>query len=101
MMTAIRSIHAVIPDIVAIFGFGSFFRGMPYHDCDILVVIGDDTGDLGHIHFKICHWFQNLGNEIGIIFDVCILTEREHYTKPLREHNNLFQIFPEITQPEN
>ncbi len=80
----IQSISIDLPDLLAVYGFGSFFRGSHSRDCDILVVVSDDHRDLGTLHATISHEFRSLGHRVGILFDVTILTAREHRRKPLR-----------------
>lgn len=92
MTKEIRSIHSKWPDLVSIFGFGSFFRSDNPFDCDLLLVVKDGTQDLGKLHEELSMDFFNLGQEISIQFDLTILTEREHSRKPLIEHNNLIVI---------
>lgn len=92
MKKEIQYIHTASPDLVSIYGFGSFFRTENPSDCDLMLVVKDDTQDLGKLHKELSRNFFNLGEELSISFDLTILTEREHARKPLREHNNLISI---------
>ena len=80
------------PELIGIFGFGSFFRTDNPSDCDLLLVIKDDTQDLGKLHKELSLEFLNLGKKISVDFDLTILTESEHARKPLMEHNKLITI---------
>lgn len=91
-MKEIRHINTSRPELVSIFGFGSFFRTDKPSDCDLLLVVKDDSSDLGKLHAELSMDFFNLGQKMSIHFDLTILTEREHARKPLIEHENLITI---------
>ncbi|MDD2449563.1 MAG: hypothetical protein PHS42_05295 [Sulfurimonas sp.] len=88
----IRHIHTSKPELVSVFGFGSFFRTDTPSDCDLLLVVKDDSSDLGKLHAELSSVFLILGKRISIDFDLTILTEKEHARKPLLEHKNLIPI---------
>lgn len=92
MMKGIQFIHITEPYLVAVYGFGSFFRSDHYGDCDILLVVANDCPCLGKLHEDLCRRFFSLGEVYSIIFDLTILTEREHEGKPLIEHDFLIPI---------
>lgn len=94
MMKEIHHIHTSRPELVSIFGFGSFFRADKPSDCDLLLVVKDDSLDLGKLHAELSMDFLSLGQKISIHFDLTILTEREDARKPLIEHENLIAISP-------
>lgn len=74
------------------FGFGSFFRSNNPNDCDLLLVVKDDSPNLGQLHVDLSEAFFNLGKKLAIDFDITVLTEREHKAAPLREHDRLVNI---------
>lgn len=88
----IQSIHSRESRLVSIYGFGSLFRGEVFNDCDLLLVVRNDCEDLGSLHKNLNEIFFDLGLALSIIFDITILTEREHDGKPLREHDSLVPI---------
>lgn len=92
MMKEIHYINTTRSEIVGIFGFGSFFRAEKPSDCDLLLVVNDDTSDLGKLHAELSMDFISLGQAMSIDFDLTILTETEHAGKPLLEHENLIPI---------
>lgn len=94
MRKEIQYIHTTWSDLVSIYGFGSFFRTDNPSDCDLLLVVKNDTQDLGKLHKELSRDFFNLGKKLSVHFDLTILTEKEHARKPLREHNNLISILP-------
>lgn len=93
MMKEIHHINTIRTEIVGIFGFGSFFRIDKPSDCDLLLVVKDDSADLGKLHSELSMDFLNLGKILSIDFDLTILTETEHARKPLLEHESLIPIY--------
>ena len=92
MMREIQSIHTKQLDLVSVYGFGSFFRNEHANDCDLLLVVNDSCSNLGLLHANLSKAFSELGGRLSIVFDLTILTEREHINAPLREHGNLIDI---------
>lgn len=92
MKMEIQCIHTSEPNLLGVYGFGSFFRSEKYNDCDLLLVIDNDCSCLGKIHAELYERFFDLGKRLSVVFDLTILTEREHRNKPLREHNELIAI---------
>ena len=92
MMKEIQCIHTSEPHLLSVYGFGSFFRSEKYNDCDLLLVIDNDCPCLGQIHAELYERFFDLGKKLSVVFDLTILTEREHKRKPLREHNDLIIV---------
>jgi predicted nucleotidyltransferase len=88
----IQSVGREVPELISAFGFGSFFRGEHSNDCDLLLVVADNTKNLGDLHAKLSSTFRKLGRKIAVRFDLTVLTEAEHRSKPLREHNNLLSL---------
>lgn len=77
---------------MAVYGFGSFFRCENASDCDLLLVVSNECPDLGLLHAKLHHTFYELGRNLSLVFDLTVLTEREHQRKPLKEHDILVPI---------
>lgn len=90
--TEIQLIHTSNIYLVAVYGFGSFFRSEKAKDCDLLLVVSTDCPNLGLLHAELCNIFLILGDQLSVVFDLTILTEREHQRKPLREHDMLIPI---------
>lgn len=97
-MMEIQSISIELPDLLAVYGFGSFFRRSDSQDCDLLVVVPDNHRDLGRLHATITREFRSLGHRLGKVFDLTILTMREHKGNHLREHNCLVPIFARCSE---
>lgn len=92
MRKGIQSIHIKEPDLLSVYGFGSFFRSEDAADCDLLLVVKDDSQDLGSLHTNLSRRFSSLGKNFSIDFDLTILTERENKRKPLREYSKLVPL---------
>ena len=92
MMRGIQYIHTKQLHLVSIYGFGSFFRSEHANDCDLLLVVNDRCSNLGFLHADLSKAFSELGERLSIVFDLTILTEREHMRAPLREHDNLIDV---------
>lgn len=75
-----------------VYGFGSFFRSAVANDCDILLVVNSNCEDLGLLHADLYGVFMLLSEKLSVVFDLTILTEREHQRKPLREHDVLVSL---------
>lgn len=92
MIKEIQFIHTKNSNLLSVFGFGSFFRGNNPKDCDLLLVVKDDSPNLGKLHADLSKAFFALGKKLEIDFDLTVLTEREHKAAPLREHDRLVPI---------
>lgn len=88
----IQRIHIGSRELISVYGFGSFFRDENSNDCDLLLVITNDSLNLGEVHAMLNKKFSSLGNELSLEFDLTILTERENMRKPLLEHDKLVPI---------
>lgn len=88
----IRYIHTSKIHLISVYGFGSFFRNKKANDCDLVLVVDDNCPDLGLLHAELHRIFSDLGKKLSIVFDLTVLTEREHKRKPLIEHNILIPI---------
>ena len=89
MMTEIQSIHTKNSNLLSVYGFGSFFRSGHANDCDLLLVVKNDASNLGKLHSDLSKEFLELGLKLSIDFDLTVLTEREHKSSPLKEHDRL------------
>lgn len=92
MMTGIQSIRIKNSNLLSVYGFGSFFRSAHANDCDLLLVVKNDASDLGKLHSDLYREFIELGLKLSIDFDLTVLTEREHKSSPLKEHDRLVLI---------
>src|SRR5882724_4823602 len=92
MIKEIQSILSSVPELRGVYGFGSFFRRESFRDCDLLLVIADDSPNPGRLHSELSSSFSEIGEKLGIKFDVTVLTETEHLHAPLREHATLVTL---------
>ena len=79
-------------ELVGVYGFGSFFRSEVSNDCDLVLVIKNDSNNMGQVHENLNRLFFVLGEKLSIKFDLTVLTEREFLRKPLLEHDMLISI---------
>jgi predicted nucleotidyltransferase len=87
----IRSIITKWPDVYA-FGFGSFFRGEPFDDIDVLLVLQQGCQSRLNTYYELKTAFDNWGKDHGVHFDLIVLTEREFSERPLRDMDSLIPI---------
>lgn len=80
------------PDLLEVYGFGSFFRRDDANDCDLLLVVSNDCFDLGRLHAELSKTFYLLSHKLCFPIDLTILTESEHQRKPLKEHDILIPL---------
>jgi predicted nucleotidyltransferase len=79
-------------DVLAAFGFGSHFRGEPYNDVDILVVLKPGSGPLLPTYYALKSKLELLGQRLGVTMDLTVLTWEEFVDKPLRDMDSLVEI---------
>jgi predicted nucleotidyltransferase len=85
--------------IAALYGMGSYFRGeASYRDIDLVIVVDCARADLLAKGHEIRRSFVNLGERLGVAFDLTILTPREFAEKPLRDMDALELL---LTRPGN
>jgi predicted nucleotidyltransferase len=89
MMTEIRPIFTDRPEVFAIYGFGSFFRGESYRDIDLLVVLECEHQQVLDVFSAIRTEFILLGTRLKVQFDLTVLTKEEFAGKPLRDMDSL------------
>ena len=94
MTKAIRlTITAEKRDVLAVFGFGSHFRGGPYNNVDILVVLKPDCGPLLPTYYDLKSEMERIGRCLGVTMDLTVLTWEEFADKPFRDMDSLVDIF--------
>lgn len=81
-------------EVVGIFGFGSFFRGEPYRDVDILVVVESDVLVLAALASSVIEKFKNLECAMEVKFDVKVFTRVEFSGRPLMNMGEIVEILP-------
>lgn len=84
----LRSHHSV----VSAWGFGSFFRGEPHRDIDILVVVAVPQDKLLDTARQLRATMLEVEQKHGSPIDLLILTEAEFESRPLRSMSELVQI---------
>lgn len=81
-------------DIVAIYGFGSFFRNEEYNDVDIIAVTSAPVEELLNVHRMCCVDLGRVQEMLGIKVDFTLLTSEEFKDVPLRDRHELVQLSP-------
>ncbi len=90
IQTAIRSAIVDLPDVTAVYGFGSFFRGeAAYRDIDVLVVVSPYCEDTLTLYYMVRQRLQAIGD----LLDLTLLTYEEFQRKPLLEHDSLTEVY--------
>lgn len=91
--TGIQSTVEAIPSVMSVWGFGSFFRNEAFNDVDILMVLLCPKELLVGHSKDVKGKLANLEGEIGVEFDVLILTPEEFESQPLRDMDQLVCIY--------
>lgn len=96
----IKQIKTVIPttlrevdELVAVFGFGSFFRGETFDDVDLAIVFSNESVDLVAAYYEVRHLLRTLERNYKVKFDVTPLTVAEFSEKPLISHGSLDLVY--------
>jgi len=79
-------------NVLAVFGFGSHFRGESYRDIDILVVLKPKCGPLLPTYYSLKRALEELSEHLGVAIDLTVLTWEEFADRPLRDMDSLVEI---------
>lgn len=80
------------PAVLSAWGFGSFFRGEPHNDVDVLVVVAVPRDRLLDTAREVRAAMIEIEHTIGVPIDPLILTESEFESRPLRDMGELVRI---------
>jgi predicted nucleotidyltransferase len=86
---AIRSAIVDLPDVHAVYGFGSYFRNEPHNDIDLLVVACPGCPDTLALFYEVRRRLYAVEGPIDLTF----LTYGEFLKQPLIEHDSLTEIY--------
>ena len=88
---AIQRIVSTIPEDSDLYGIGSFFdaSSSTFSDVDLVLVINDGTDRPAQRARLFREEARRLGELVGIVFDLTVLTQTEFAEKPLREMGKL------------
>ena len=81
-----------IPQIEAVFGFGSYFRGQPFNDVDLAVVFKDNCEDTLAVFELVVSRLKHSGNRLQVHLHITPFTAKEFRERPLREHDVLVPL---------
>ena len=84
-----------IPQIDAVFGFGSYFRGEPFHDIDLVLVFKEDCENTLAVYELVLSRLKEAYVRLGVRLHITPLTANEFREKPLREHALLIPLLPD------
>lgn len=83
------------PNVVGVYGFGSFFRSNTFNDIDIAIVTDSNEADLLHTHRSVAKTIEGISQEVGSKIDFLLFTKEEFDQKPLLESGSMILIFQE------
>lgn len=89
----LQSIAAPLTGVLALYGFGSFFRSEIFSDIDLVLVFTADCRNTLAVFENFLERLRPLSDAVGTRFDVTPLTLAEFDRKPLRESESLIPIF--------
>jgi predicted nucleotidyltransferase len=92
MRTEIQSLPIRQLGVKAIYGFGSFFRGKPFNDIDLAIVLSDSTSRGLLSYYELKSETDRLAVRFGIVFDLNVFTEDEFGQRPLRDMDELLPL---------
>lgn len=85
----IQSILLKRPEVKDVYGFGSFFRGEPFNDIDILFVLPCEDRSILISVREIRALLHDASRRLRITLHPLILTDREIGEAPLRDMHEL------------
>ncbi|ALQ50158.1 hypothetical protein SAMN05216406_10474 [Nitrosomonas ureae] len=81
---AIQSITSAENELEAAYGFGSAFRGEPFRDIDILVVVKSDPAVALDTYYALRTALDDATRMYGVPIHLTALTAAEFASRPLR-----------------
>lgn len=88
----ILHIQQEVPEVLGIYGFGSFFRGENFNDIDVLFVLRCELSRVLPASKRLRCMVENLSADFGSTFHLLVLTEVEFEEGPLRDTHELILI---------
>jgi predicted nucleotidyltransferase len=90
---AIQSITSAESKLKAVYGFGSAFRGEPFHDIDILAVVKAEPTVALDAFYDLRTVLENATRIYGAPIHLTMLTEVEFASRPLKCMNALTPLW--------
>lgn len=84
-----------IPEIDAVFGFGSYFRGEPFNDIDLALVFKESCENALATYEIVLSRLKEADDRLGVRLHVTPFTANEFRERPLREHALLVPLLPD------
>jgi predicted nucleotidyltransferase len=90
---AILFMSSNLPNLYAVYGFGSAFRSCKFNDIDLLAVVENSSLSDPSIHKLVCKELKYVLRNLPAPIDVTVLTECEAVRRPLKESAKLVPLF--------
>lgn len=71
------------------YGFGSFFRGEPFNDVDILAVASVGNSEVLRTYYKVSTALRSIRSELTRPCHLTLMTHEEFASRPMRHMNEL------------
>src|ERR1700741_3774335 len=84
-----------ITQIEAVFGFGSYFRGEPFNDIDLVLVFKEGSENTLETYELVLSRLKEVTARLGVRLHVTPFTANEFQQRPLREHALLVPLLPD------
>lgn len=84
-----RSITSIERHLDAVFGFGSFFRGEPFRDIDVLAVTSHENTETLRTYYLVSDALGPISVRAGCPVHLMVLTPDEFSARPLRDMDEL------------
>lgn len=88
-----RSITCIEKHLDLVFGFGSFFRGEPFRDIDVLAVTTLENTELLRTYYLLSDALEPIAVRAGCPLHLTMFTPDEFNAKPLRDMHELKAIW--------
>lgn len=79
--------------VIAIWGFGSYFRTGPFLDVDLLVCLSSVNSKIIIDAIEVKRVLETRFSKIGLLADILVFRPKEVKEKPLREMSKLIPLY--------
>lgn len=97
LLTEVCEVGRSHPDVEAIYGFGSFFRGEQHRDIDLLCVVTCERDELLANGVALRSCLSSLSDRRGEVVDLLIVNPAEFAEAPLRDMEELVVIYRRLS----
>lgn len=82
-----------LTDVLAVYGFGSYFRSTSYSDIDLIVVSTDKTKDELSVYQQLLDDLGGIAKKYSVLLDLTYLKYSEFSDAPILEKDSLVEIY--------